>query len=242
MPGTHQVVARPRGARSRRPSWRRGAPTGVTPGAASSPRGARRTRSSWRAVNSRSSCRAPSATARWVQRPLEGRAASASRPRRAKSDHGVGLEPDPVHPGVDLHVHDRPARPTAPAASSDGRRAPAGLYSVGVSRCSTAAAAASAGGSESTRIGRGDPGLAQRDPLLDDGDGESGRAGLQRRRRHQRGPVPVAVGLDHRAQRGRPADLGEQRDVVPRRRRGRSRPGSGRSRASAIDAGAPAGR
>src|ERR1019366_9116410 len=59
-----------------------------------------------------------------------------------------------------------------------------------------------------------DAGLPEGHPLLHQGHGQPGRAAGQGGPGHRQGPVPVAVGLHHRAQGGRAGHRAEDRSVV----------------------------
>ena len=77
---------------------------------------------------------------------------------------------------------------------------PVAVYTTGVRRCATTVSAAAGTGSDSTRIGRVDPGVAQLHALFDERDREAVGAGLERGAAHLDRAVPVAVGLHDRAQ------------------------------------------
>ena len=74
---------------------------------------------------------------------------------------------------------------------------------------------AAGGGSDSSRIGAVDPRLAELATLLDQGDREPGGSAGERRLRRPDRPVPVAEGLDDRAELGRGDQVGQQPGVVP---------------------------
>ena len=216
--------AGPPGSRSRPP---------CSPRAAGRDRGPARRTLSTTSANA-SSCRfvvtsSVSAHARCVHRPSSSSPAADDASTNAATRVGRP-HADPVHAGVDLHVHAdrrlrrgrrrrRPAAPGRPSVQTVGREA----------RRRRRATSEPGGHSDSTRIGASMPACAQPEALLDEGDAEPGRAGLEGGPRDGDVAVPVGVGLHDRHQLAALERRARARCARSRRDRRRPRSG-GRSR------------
>ena len=124
----------------------------------------------------------------------------------------LGRHPHPVHSRVDLDMHgDRPAGRIGSRAEGgdpfgriERRREPVGQCGARRRRVALA----------QQEHGRGHTVLAQLDTLVDERHGKTPGTAGQSGPRHRRSAVPVAVGLDDRAQLGRCDEAGQHGCVV----------------------------
>ena len=160
---------------------------------------------------------------RRARRRRPGGSRSPPGPGRASPCDGDGqataavrVRPDPVHPGVDLDVHRKgrarpgPTAPRPPPGAVEARPActPSGSerrHHLGHGR---------GGGWLSSRIGAVMPAARSSRPSSTRATASQVGPALQGGPGHFHRAVPVAAGLDHRAQPGRGGDLGQHRGVV----------------------------
>ena len=163
-----------------------------------------------RASCSRANAGSSSAVAKWVIAPASraGRGGAAAAPSRRL---GGVARAEPAHAGVELDVHARALR--AGMRRQRGARTLAPGHHVGA-RAPARPSSSSADSAPITSSGPSMPAARSSGRLVRRGHREPGRAPGLRRARRRHGAVPVAVGLDHRAQRRGRGDARERGAVA----------------------------